>query len=449
MAALTVHQRFRRRFSIWLLAAVLLGTPALSSAQDKTDDASPNTGDASPNTDDASPNTGDASPKTGDASPAIDPVEAYVQARIAFHNETEVYWQSIGEKRGVRIAKRRNGEQIVLGDYVLEQPPVYSGPPRPPGYVPRPSLKRSPASFPTVPEFLAAAERQYNFVPDRPKSEAEFQQAYAKVATEAGLTREQAVRIYAFETGGNGEYDTQAGLTSNRNAKPISTAIGYNQLLSANSVNLLAGHGDKFLAALNSAAAGLVAADREAMDRKIEALQKMIAVSRSVPNSWNAHGKLARTDGGKGIHAATLDRDIGPLLQTQKLLELGCLRQGARLTRAARCGRTRADELHRRRQRLRHGDHAAGTARQGADLESLPARRLRGQPARAAHRHGRGAVSVDRRQDGPRLAIAGRQGAGGGVFGPVVQPINGPCPWKRCLGQNRGRRGRSWGARQL
>ena len=147
------------------------------------------TDDASPNTDDASPNTGDASPKTGDASPAIDPVEAYVQARIAFHNETEVYWQSIAEKRGVRIAKRRNGEQIVLGDYVLEQPPVYSGPPRPPGYVPRPSLKRSPASFPTVPEFLAAAERQYNFVPDRPKSEAEFQQAYAKVATEAGLTR--------------------------------------------------------------------------------------------------------------------------------------------------------------------------------------------------------------------------------------------------------------------
>jgi hypothetical protein len=321
VAALTVHQRFRRRFSIWLLAAVLLGTPALSSAQDKTDDASPNTGDASPNTDDASPNTGDASPKTGDASPAIDPVEAYVQARIAFHNETEVYWQSIGEKRGVRIAKRRNGEPVVLGDYVLEQPPVYSGPPRPPGYVPRPSLKRSPASFPTVPEFLAAAERQYNFVPDRPKSEAEFQQAYAKVATEAGLTREQAVRIYAFETGGNGEYDTQAGLTSNRNAKPISTAIGYNQLLSANSVNLLAGHGDKFLAALNAAAAGLVAADREAMDRKIEALQKMIAVSRSVPNSWNAHGKLARTDGGKGIHAATLDRDIGPLLQTQKLLD--------------------------------------------------------------------------------------------------------------------------------
>ena len=245
-------------------------------------------------------------------------IEAYIRARTAFGNETEAYWQSITDKRGARIAKRRKGERIVLADYVLEQPPVYSGPPRPPG-LPRPSLKRS-ASFPTVPEFLAAAERRYNFVPDRPKSEAEFQQAYAKVATQAGLTREQTVRIYAFETGGNGEYDAQAGRTSNKNAKPISTAIGYNQLLAANSVNLLAGHGDKFLAALNSAAAGLTETDRDAMNRKIEVLQKMIAVSRSVPYSWNAHGKLASTDGGKGIHAATLDRDIGPLLQTQKLL---------------------------------------------------------------------------------------------------------------------------------
>jgi len=286
---------------------VLLGAAVPSLAQNETDDASPKT---------------DTSPKTDDASPAVDASEAYFRARTAFENETEAYWQSIADKRGARIAKRRSGEPIILDDYVLEQPPVYSGPPRPPGYVPRSSLKRPPASVPTVPEFLAAAERHYNFVPDRPKSDAEFQQAYAKVATEAGLTREQAVRIYAFETGGNGEYDTQAGLTSNRKAKPISPAIGYNQLLSTNSVNLLAAHGDKFLAALNAAAAGLTAADRDAMDRKIEALQKMIAFSRSVPNSWSAHEKLARnTDGGKGIHAAILDRDIGPLLQTQKLLD--------------------------------------------------------------------------------------------------------------------------------
>ena len=309
---------------------MLLGAPPLSFAQNKTDNASPAV--------DAAETAGAAeaaeAAKAAEAAEAAEAakaakaakaaraaaVEAYIRARTAFKDEAAAYWRSIGDKRSARMAKRRNGEQIVLADYVLEQPPVYSGPPRPPRYVRRRSFKRPPESLPTVPEFLAAAERQYNFVPDRPKSEAEFQQAYAKVATQAGLTREQVVRIYAFETGGYGEYDTQAGLTSNKNAKPISTAIGYNQLLCANTVNLLAGHGDKFLAALNSAAADLVGADRDAMDRKIEALQKMIAVSRSVPNSWNAQGKLARSDSGKGIHAATLDRDIGPLLQTQKLL---------------------------------------------------------------------------------------------------------------------------------
>jgi hypothetical protein len=40
-----------------------------------------------------------------------------------------------------------------------------------------------------------------------------------------------------------------------------------------------------------------------------------------VPNAWSEHDKLAKnTPGGLGIHAAILDRDIGPLLQTQKLI---------------------------------------------------------------------------------------------------------------------------------
>jgi hypothetical protein len=288
-----MHHRFRRRSSVWLLAAVLLGAAPPSFAQSGAD--------------------------TTAASPAV---EAYIRARAAYEQEAEAYWQSIADKRRARFAKRNRGERIVLDDYVLEQPPAYTGPPRPPGYVPpQRDPERPPVPIPTIPEFLAAAKEQYNFVPDRPKTEAEFKQAYAKVAKGAGLTREQAVRIYAFETGGNGEYDTQAGLTSNRNAKPISPAIGYNQLLSTNSVSLLAGYGDKFLTTLGSAAAGMVAADRKAMDRKIAVLQKMVAFSRSVPNSWSEHDKLAKfTEGGKGIHAAILDRDIGPLLQTQKLL---------------------------------------------------------------------------------------------------------------------------------
>ena len=58
------------------------------------------------------------------------------------------------------------------------------------------------------------------------------------------------------------------------------------------------------------------------MEHKIAALRRMIAFSRTVPNAWKEHDKLAKTTpGGMGIHAAVLDRDIGPLLQTQKLLD--------------------------------------------------------------------------------------------------------------------------------
>ena len=57
------------------------------------------------------------------------------------------------------------------------------------------------------------------------------------------------------------------------------------------------------------------------MERKIEALRRMVAFCRTVPNDWSEHDKLAKnTPGGFGIHAAVLDRDIGPLLQIQKLL---------------------------------------------------------------------------------------------------------------------------------
>ena len=65
----------------------------------------------------------------------------------------------------------------------------------------------------------------------------------------AGLTREQAVRVYAFETGGTGNYDVQSGI-EHGGTRAISTAIGYNQLLTTNSVELLAEQGHEFVAAL-------------------------------------------------------------------------------------------------------------------------------------------------------------------------------------------------------
>ena len=251
-------------------------------------------------------------------------VEAYIRARRAYEDEASAYWQSVVDKRRGRNAKRRNSEAITLNDYVLTQPPIYTGPPRPPGYVPpHRDPEQPPLPIPGIADFLAAAAAHYGFVPDRPKTEIEFKQAYARAAAAAGLTKDQAVRIYAFETGGNGTYDGQAGIVGNRqDARPISPAMGYNQLLSTNTVSLLAEHGDKFVAALKASAETLGGPERKAFDHKIAALRKMIAFSRTVPNAWSEHDKLAKTtQGGMGIHAAVLDRDIGPLLQTQKLLD--------------------------------------------------------------------------------------------------------------------------------
>ena len=43
--------------------------------------------------------------------------------------------------------------------------------------------------------------------------------------------------------------------TTRKDARPISPAMGYNQLLSTNTVSLLAEHGDKFVATLKALAA--------------------------------------------------------------------------------------------------------------------------------------------------------------------------------------------------
>jgi hypothetical protein len=248
----------------------------------------------------------------------------YVAAQQQFDQLAQPYWKSVGEKRKLRNAKRRNGEPIVADDYVLAQPPVYAGPPRPIDPTPEPEQNPPPAraEIPTVVDFLQNALAQFQFVPKQPASELAFKKAYAQVAAAAGLTREQAVRIYAFESGGNGKYDVQAGLEYERpNAHAISTALGYNQLLNTNSVELMAEHGDTFVALLRNKSAALGGEDRAALETKIDVVRRMIAYARSVPDDWSRHEQIANTPQGLGIHAMNLDIDVGPLLQTQKLMD--------------------------------------------------------------------------------------------------------------------------------
>jgi hypothetical protein len=238
----------------------------------------------------------------------------YEAARATYQVRAAPYWAEVKAKRAARFAKRRAHKEIALDDYVLTQPPEYTGPKKP----------IDPAStrheVPVVADFLQAAAQQFEFAPEQPAREIDFKRAYARIASAAGLTKDQAVRVYAFEATGNGNYDLEAGQEFDRNALAITTALGYNQLLSTNSVELLAEQGKQFIETLKSRATEASGAKKAALEKKIAVLQKMVTFARSVRDDWNVHERLGRTPKGLGIHALNLDIDIGPLLQAQKLM---------------------------------------------------------------------------------------------------------------------------------
>jgi hypothetical protein len=119
----------------------------------------------------------------------------------------------------------------------------------------------------------------------------------------------------------------QAGIDpDSKQGRPISSAMGYAQLLSANSVNELVRHGESFIARLE--AMGTTSARGKA-----KVLRAMLKDARSVPNEWRDHQKFAQTPQGQGIHAINLDADIGPWLQVLKL-------KGLLETAAKEAGRT-------------------------------------------------------------------------------------------------------------
>jgi hypothetical protein len=242
----------------------------------------------------------------------------YQEARAAFEQEASAYWGAITEKRRGRNAKRRERQPITLDDYVLSQPPVYTGPKRPVNPEPEPEgPARERKYIPVVADLIKAAADHFQWTPQQPANDMEFKRAYARFATVAGLTREQAVRVYAFETGGNGTHASQSGFHGSR---AISTAIGYNQLLTTNSVELLAEQGEGFVRLLADRAAALSGPARKAMEHKVAVLKRMVALARSVPDDWSQHEKIGDTPQGWALHAMVLDIDVGPMLQTHKLL---------------------------------------------------------------------------------------------------------------------------------
>ena len=306
-----MRARLIRRSTVYLALALGLFAPAAGAMDGDNGALTPATADAMAQA---------ASPEAIEAYRLA--FREYQQARAAFEEDAGAYWGAIADKRRVRNAKRRDHQPIEADDYVLAQPPVYAGPKRPIKPSPEPEPERPPRErkhIPVVADLLNAVAAQFQFRPQRPSSEMEFKRAYARVAAASGLTREQAVRVYSFETGGTGNYDVQSGI-EHGGTRAISTAMGYNQLLTTNSVELVAEQGSEFVRALTARAASLSGAARQAMDAKIAVLKRMVALARSVPDDWSAHGRIADTQAGWAIHAMVLDIDVGPLLQTHKLL---------------------------------------------------------------------------------------------------------------------------------
>ncbi|MGI9379471.1 MAG: hypothetical protein ACR2OW_07435, partial [Methyloligellaceae bacterium] len=183
-------------------------------------------------------------------------LEAYKKKRREFSRQSANYWNLVKKKRSERRKKVRASIELSRSDYVLTFPPEYKGPKKPkcPGLAPdKPVKKVKPKPLPTVSNFLRSAKSEYGFVP-KPTTEIGYKIAVAREAVSVGLNADQIVGVYALETGGIGPYARQSGIfITNQNCKPIaakgraaSTALGYVQLLAANSAVVAYYNGRQF-----------------------------------------------------------------------------------------------------------------------------------------------------------------------------------------------------------
>ena len=251
----------------------------------------------------------------------------YRTARSAWEGTYRAYWRKVEARRAARKAKRTAGQAVTADDYVATHPPKYQGPELSPDIAKLVASVRPPPrerDLPSVADFLAHAKKQFGFVPKR-ASEQAFKRSYAIEALKVGLSKDQVVRVYALETGGLGTYDMISGTNPvTKQGKPISSALGYAQLLHANSTGEIVKHGEAFAKRLvaMAAAPGTPAARAAELKAKAGILEKMLRAARSVPNEWKAHMRFAKTAKGLGIHALNLDADVGPWMQVLKLKSL-------------------------------------------------------------------------------------------------------------------------------
>ncbi len=258
--------------------------------------------------------------------------EAWYSAQVFFDASMDAYWDKVETKRRGRRAKRRRGQAFRHSDYVKNSPPKYAGPQIPSSLLSRwrafrdrdkPKGKVQRRELPSLKDYLAAARRHFNFQPER-IPEIEFKRRYAAEALRLGLTKDQIVRIYALETGGYGTADMQAGVHPiSGKGRPISSAIGYAQLLAANSINVLSKHGPVFVQRLGAKLrATRDGQRREQLEHKLRVLKGMVRTAKSVPYKWSRHVSFSRTSRGMALHVMNMDGDIGPWMQVVKIADL-------------------------------------------------------------------------------------------------------------------------------
>lgn len=263
----------------------------------------------------------------------VDQFQQWKAARRIFEAQLDQYWAAVDDKREVRKRKRSQKIPFSASDYVMSFPPAYQGPPLSGELaakyerfltVQRQSDPTQPKELATIPDYLAAAKSVYNFVPER-VPEKEFKLRYATEAAALGLSKEQVVRVYALETGGVGTYDMQSGIhPTKKTGRAISSALGYAQLLDANSINELARSGPVFISRISTKLRdrGNSPERTALLKRKLAVLKKMYANVKHQPFEWTVQQAYAKTREGMGVHTLNIDADIGPMLQAMKLKTL-------------------------------------------------------------------------------------------------------------------------------
>jgi hypothetical protein len=111
---------------------------------------------------------------------------------------------------------------------------------------------------------------------------------------------------------------------SNKASRPISSALGYAQLLDANSVNEVSRSGATFIAHLQHKLLdpNNTPERTASLKHKIAVMKRMYANCKRVPFEWDRHQAYAKTPAGMGVHTINIDGDIGPMLQAMKLKTL-------------------------------------------------------------------------------------------------------------------------------